>query len=235
MGSGYKLVGWAKRSVPNAEEMRQTMYFKHPSLILTEAFVRRPFQGAEPESARFIFIGLDANYDAAIEKSPIFQSLLDYLENGVTFWQKHKVHHPFLLPSYSGDGRFYHKSFASIGFTPELAEDISFVELLHVPTYGKSSLKIEDLNHEHLQRVNNAILRGRGQFIFIPDSVGRLMKASGCFPWLPKKPISEGGPLKVWLNTGSKIVYWHYHFSVYGRFDLAKQKQLRMIATLAGL
>lgn len=163
------------------------MYFRHKSLPLNDAFTERPFQGVEPKAARFMFIGLDANYDEDIENSPIFPQLLEYLKNGAELWKRHQVHHPFLLPSYKGAGRRYHKSVAAIGFTSENAEDISFVELLHLPTYGRSRLSSEDLDSAHLQRLNNAILHGRVQFIFIPESVGRLMKASGHFPWMPPK------------------------------------------------
>lgn len=180
------------------------MYFRHKSSPLNEAFNERPFQGVEPETAKFMFIGLDANYDEDIEDSPVFPLLLEYLKNGADFWKRHQAHHPFLLPAYKGDGRRYHKSFAAIGFTSENAEDVSFVELLHLPTYGRSRLSAEDLNSAHLKRLNNAILHGCAQFIFIPESVGRLMKASGHFPWISPKPTSEGGPLKIWLRTERK-------------------------------
>ncbi|MBA4372011.1 MAG: hypothetical protein C0402_04030 [Thermodesulfovibrio sp.] len=208
------------------------MYFRHKSSPLNEAFIERPFQGVEPESAKFIFVGLDANYDQNIENSPIFPRVLEYLKNGAMFWKQHKVHHPFLLPEYKGDGRRYHKTFADIGFTPEDAEDISFVELLHLPTYGRSRLDTTDLDAAHLQRLNNVILHGRAQFIFIPGGVGRLMKESGFFSWMPQDPMAEEGPLKVWFRTGRQTVYWHYHFSVYGSFEREKQRQLGAIAAL---
>jgi hypothetical protein len=38
-----------------------------------------------------------------------------------------------------------------------------------------------------------------------------------------------GGPLKVWRKTGSKTIYWHYHFSVYGKFEQKKAGQLKAI------
>jgi hypothetical protein len=208
------------------------MYSEHPSPALREAFAVRPFQGVAPEEARFIFIGLDANYDAKIETSPIYPQLLDYLKNGVAFWTKYKSHHPFLLPSYKGDGRRYHNTFASIGFTPEDSEDISFVELLHLPTYGRSNLAVEDLDTAHLMRLNDTILNGRAEFIFIPGSVGRLMRASKHFPWLPAQPTSGSSPLRTWLKSDTKTVYWHYHFSVYGKFEKDKQKQLAAITAL---
>lgn len=79
-------------------------------------FRRRPFQGADPALAKFLFVGLDANYDAGIESSPAFSSIIEYHNDGVAFWRRHRVHHPFLLPGYSGDGGLYHRSFAKVGF-----------------------------------------------------------------------------------------------------------------------
>src|SRR5690349_12751256 len=111
------------------------MYNAHPSSTLTATFASRPFQGAAPDAATFLFVGLDANYSPTIEDSPIFAELLRYLADGVAFWRKYGVHHPFLLPQYRGDGRRYHQAFARIGFTPANAADVSFVELLHVPTF----------------------------------------------------------------------------------------------------
>ena len=128
------------------------MYHPHPSDLLNKIFSAKPFQGADPETATFLFVGLDANYAPSIETTPIFSSIVDYLDDGVAFWCKYGVHHPFLLPGYRGDGRLYHKTFASIGFTVEHAAQVSFVELLHVPTCGRSSLVPEDLDPQHLLR-----------------------------------------------------------------------------------
>jgi hypothetical protein len=210
------------------------MYHIHDSKPLIKAFERRPFQGAEPESAKFLCVNLDANFDRDIENSPIFPLVPEYLNDGVSFWKKYGVHHPFLLPEYTGDGRYFHESFASIGFTPEEAGDVSFVELLHVPTYGRSSLRAGDLNPEHLQRLNMAILGGRSRYIFVPGSIARLMRASGHFPWMPALPTDEGGPLKVWRTMDTKTVYWHYHCSVYGRYEATKREQLSAIGALRG-
>ena len=83
------------------------MFTPHPSPILTDHFARKPWQGVEPADARFLFIGLDANYAGDIERSPIFPALLQYHEDGPGFWRGNGVHHPFLLPCYKGDGRRY--------------------------------------------------------------------------------------------------------------------------------
>ena len=211
------------------------MFSQHQSVILNKVFSEKPFQGVEPESAEFLFVGLDANYAPDIEESPVFPKLREYLRDGAAFWQKYGVHHPFLLPEYRGDGLFYHNSFAKIGFRPEHAANVSFIELLHVPTFGRSSLSVEDLSVSHLRRINDAILRGQPSYIFIPVSVAKLMKISGEFPWLPRSPSVDGTPLKVWYKTGNKRVYWHYHFSVYGKFNEEKMNQLTAIGSLIGL
>jgi hypothetical protein len=70
------------------------------------------------------------------------------------------------------------------------------------------------------------------EYIFIPDGVAKLMRATGQFPWMPKAPQASGNALKVWFKDDNKIVYWHYHFSVYGKFQEQKVKQLREISEL---
>lgn len=210
------------------------MYTRHKSPALNDLFIAKPFQGAEPETARFLFIGLDANYDSHIEQSPVFPRLLEYLNDGPAFWRKYLVHHPFLLPEYRGAGRKYHRTFAEIGFNPNDAEHVSFIELLHVPTEGtKNPLTKADLDLSHMQRINSAILRGKAQLMFIPTGVGRLMKTSDLFPWLPAKPTPTEGPLRIWYKTQTKTMYWHYHFSVYGKFEHEKKQQLAAIRSLA--
>ena len=143
----------------------------------------RPYQGVEPSSAAYLFIGLDANYDPNIERNPIFARVLEYHEDGVGFWRRHGVHHPFLLPEYKGDGRRYHRAFARVGFEPKHAPLVSFVELLHVPTVGRSQLTVADLHPPHLQMLNSAILEGKPKHIFVSASVARLMQTSEAFPW----------------------------------------------------
>lgn len=105
------------------------MYQLHPSAKLQALFRKRPFQGGQPENAEFLFVGLDANYAADLERAPAFGSIVEYHDDGVAFWQRHRVHHPFLLPSYRGDGRRYHQKFARVGFKPEDAARVSFIEL----------------------------------------------------------------------------------------------------------
>lgn len=180
----------------------------------------------------FLFVGLDANYDADIEHSPIFQSVLEYHQDGVAFWHRNGVHHPFLLPQYSGDGRHYHRNFARIGFEPRHASFVSFVELLHVPSVGRNKkLAPQDLDPLHLLMINSAILDGQAQHIFISAGVARLMRASGSFPWLSRNTLSPT-VLPVLYRQGHRSVYLHLHFSNYGKFQLRLEAEATAIASL---
>jgi len=208
------------------------MYQLHPSETLKEVFARQPYQGVAPEVARFLFVGLDANYAPDIEKSPIFPALLDYHEDGPAFWRKHGVHHPFLLPGYAGDGRRYHRTFAKIGFRPHHAELVSFVELLHVPTAGRSQLTTEDLDRKHLEGLRRAIFDGPAQYIFLSAGVVRLMQATGRFSDLRQSSGASSGALRTLFKDSGRTVYLHLHFSNYGKFELRLQAEARDIASL---
>jgi hypothetical protein len=208
------------------------MYVRHPSSELNELFAHKPYQGVVPSQSTFLFVGLDANYDARISAHPIFGKVLEYHEEAVSFWQRHLVHHPFLLPSYLGDGRHYHRSFARIGFLPEHAGLVSFAELLNVPTVGRNKLDSKDLDRAHLKWLNAAMLEGGARHVFLPREVARLMRASGEFTWLPAAPIDNTGALDVLCRSGDTTVYSHLHFSVYGKFESKKVAQANAIAGL---
>jgi len=209
------------------------MIHRHECADLKRAFLVKPYQGASPESAKYLFVGLDANYNKDVADSEIFATLLEYLDDGVAFWKRTRVHHPFLLPKYTGDGKFYHRSFAKIGFLSEDANKVCFVELTDVPTFGQSKLALSDLNPDHLQRLNLAIVSGVAKFTFIPDRVGKLMKASGAFPWMSAAPQVDGeSALKIWYRDGERTVSWHYHLSVYGKCERDKSRQLAAMRAL---
>lgn len=207
------------------------MYLPHPSRELSALFVQRPFQGVEPAAAVFLFIGLDANYAEDIERSPIFQQVVEYHQDGVAFWHRYGVHHPFLLPQYSGDGQRYHRNFARIGFAPVHAALVSFVELLHVPTFGRNKLVPEDLDSKHLRMLNSAILSGYAQHIFVSPGVVCLMRASKDFSWLSRSPATRS-ILPVLYEQAGKRVYSHLHFSNYGRFQAQLDAEAQAIASL---
>ena len=133
------------------------MYVRHPSAELQYLFASRPYQGADPTRAKYVFVGLAAS----IDRTRFFEKVREYHEDGPRFWRKHGVHHPFLLPDYTGDGRFYHRSFARIGFSPANADDVSFVEALEVPTTGRSELEPFDLNPLHIAWLADTLLSRR--------------------------------------------------------------------------
>lgn len=211
------------------------MYTIHPNQVLNRAFFRKPFQGVEPTKAKYLFVGLDANYSQTVDKNRIFKYLIDYLEDGVSFWKTYGVHHPFLLSDYKkGDGWKYHHTFSKIGFQTEHADQVSFIELLHIPTCGRSKLKASDLDVEHLIFLQNAIVNGSARYIFISDGVARLMRNFPIFSWMPKQARDIGLPLKLWAEVENKRIYWHYHFSVYGKFERGKNEQLIEIGKIIG-
>lgn len=209
------------------------MYELHPSARLREAFAARPFQGAVPENAKYIFVGLDANYAPDIERSPIFDDVISYLADGPGFWRRSGVHHPFRLPQYgNGDGARYHRTFASIGFGPQHAGEVSFYELLHVPTCGRNKLTPQDFDRGHLERLSRLVLEGAGRSVFMPDSAARLLRAAGVAKWLSKEPGKGDGALGHWYRSPSTTVYCHYHLSVYGHQEATKRAQIEEIRGL---
>lgn len=212
------------------------MYQPHPSQKLTEMFRDKPYQGAPPESAEFVFVGLDANYDAQIENSPAFPCVLEYHYDGVAFWRRHKVHHPFLLADYWGDGQRYHRNFARTGFEPEDACRVSFVELLHIPTVGRSKLVAKDLDSAHLKWLDGIIQRGAKRNVFLSDKVIRLMLNSRrlldsrLFPKLPK-PIANQ-VLPQLHKVEETTIYQYLHFSNYGARQARMTREAAAIARL---
>ena len=207
------------------------MYNIHPSRELNNLFKSKPYQGVEPSLAHFLFIGLDANYQEDIESKEIFKKITDYHEDSVVFWQKYNVHHPFLLSDYRGDGQRYHRNFSKIGFKAEHANQISFVELLHVPTVGRNKLHFTDLDENHLAMIGNAIFYGKPKHIFVSANVLQLMRDSKRFSWLSK--INQTKEiLPVIFSKNEKSIYKHLHFSNYGKFQLQLEKEALAIFNL---
>jgi hypothetical protein len=169
---------------------------------LQQIFSQRPFQIQEPEKAKIIFLGLDANSDKDIEKDEcFFKEILEYLEDGVKYWKLNGYHTPMLKPDYKGNGRRYHKQFRKLGFSSNNADDICFLELLKYCTYGSSTknnkLFIERLcdneNKEHLDRIKR--LFEIKNIICISKSVKRIIDK-----------------MKLFDTDNDKIII-HTHFS----------------------
>ena len=209
------------------------MFQSHPSRTLNQIFSTRPFQGVEPDKAEFLFVGLDANYSADLDDSEVFQDVIEYHEDGPGFWRSSGVHHPFLLPKYRGDGKRYHRNFARIGFTAADADRIGFVELLHVPTVGRSQLTPQDLNASHLERLDDVIRNGMAKHTFLSASVAKLMKLSGIYPWLNTKD-KQDGVLPVLYAARGRSVHLHLHFSNYGKFQAQMDAEAKAISSLLG-
>ena len=204
------------------------MFIPHRNNKLHKLFSLKPYQGADPATAQFLFFGLDANYAPDVGDQPYFSEIVTYLEDGVSYWRQSGYHHPFQHPEYRGDGALYHRRFAEIGFTKEHAELVSFVELIDVPTSGRSNLQPNDLKPAHLDRLRAWVLDGRAAYILIPPGVSRLLRRIPQFSWLPEDPISHDGSLPVLFRSEQKVVFAPFHFSCVGKHCLKKNRDLQI-------
>jgi len=214
------------RDKNSVKDGKQTPYNCHTSKKLQDCFIKKPWQGEDPKKACFLFVGLDANFEPESKIPPAFfkGEILTYLDDGVGYWQKRGFHHPFMHPDYRGSGRLYHERFAQIGFKPDEANLVSFVELLHVPTTGRSNLNANDLCPDHLYKLADWFSRGSAQYIFFVSSkVTRLIrqaKNSHDFDLLPLNHVQmdkDFKDLKVLRKKNGQTIYGIYHFSVHYR------------------
>lgn len=147
---------------------------KHPSQELQNLYRNRNFQGANPDNAKILFVGRDPNWAVDIEDMPVFEKVKEYLIDGVGFWNKYNIHHPFLLQEYKGDGKRYHKIFSKLEIERNHADKISFVELIGIPTTGmsmKNSKRFYDYllsssNIAHLNELDK-LINDSSKIIFI--------------------------------------------------------------------
>lgn len=229
----YPFVVLSDKNIGRDQE--QMPYNPHPSNRLRMHFQEKPWQGCDPTSAKFLFVGLDANF--APNSESLLPEIFDYLCDGVLFWQTERddgqfYHHPFRLPHYNGDGKPYHDKFAEISFEPKCAECVSFVELLHVPTIGKSSLENGDLSPDHLCSLKNIFDCGTAKYVFTYKAVSELMRQTKAFPWLRPKP-RKNGDLKVLRDKNGQHVYQMYHLSCHYRRQLeVLNRQIAQICTI---
>lgn len=207
------------------------MYQIHPSEKLNGLFENKPYQGAHPFEAKFLFLGLDANYAENIENQNIFEQIVEYHENGVKFWQKYGIHHPFLLPNYKGDGKRFHQNFAKIGFLPCHAAYISFIELLHVPTVGRNRLISKDILSKHIEFLRQAIFKGEAEYIFVTSTAYNLLKTVNGFEAL-KKSFETVTSLRTLYQDEQRKIFQHLHFSNYGKFQQQMTLEAKSIFAL---
>lgn len=199
---------------------------KHPCDELNKAY--QWYQGQNPYSAKFIFIGKDANFSSDISTSRIFNEVLKYLADGVKYWRCKKRHHPFLSPLYEkGPGYKYHHSFSKMGLSFEYADKISFVELLDFPTCGNTTPPrlMTLLNVGHIKKLDDllqsstnkkAVYIARGAYPILYE----IGKEKHCFKCLPEPQIAhkneqrfERNKLYTVYDDKNLKVYVITHFS----------------------
>jgi len=208
-------------------------YTEHPSPILKALFREKSWQGANPMQAKYVFVGLDANF--AIDVETQIPQIISYLQDGPQFWTNTERHHPFMLDGYNGDGVLYHRNFKLIGFTPAEACQVSFIELVEKPTTGRSRLTFGDLSLNHMNWIRDIIDNGNAKYILIPPQAIKLMKRKEVFSWLRRRrPIRIEGNFKVWRDDAERgqIIYEMYHLSNYGKHYATLKLQIEQLSEL---
>lgn len=166
-----------------------------------------------------IFIGIDANYPEDIAKYPEFlRRISEYHQDGVSFWKKYGVHHPFLLDEYpfpkNTGGVPYHRNFRKMELSARYADFISFIELLDVPTTGSTNERVfwRLFRKEHVQAIDNLITNGSGRVVFLSNKVLQYMrkmkKLHRTFNWCPDKIVSG-----AFSRIGDTVLFNAKHFS----------------------
>ncbi len=199
------------------------MHFtKHTSPRMVSLFNEKPYQGQNPHAAKIIFLSSDANYSPEISDHEFFKYILEYQADGIDFWKKYDVHHPFLLPNYPFDrtraGVPFHRNFSKIGLTKNHAEHISFVELLDVPTIGNKSrdkqLFWQLVSTDHLAFIDELLLSEKQKVVFVPGGILKdmlkLKRDYGVFDWLDYEPQKN---TKYSMQINGTTIYETYHFS----------------------
>jgi hypothetical protein len=162
--------------VEECETEHNSIFGIHPSMKLQDLYKSRYWQGQSPDKAKVIFLGLDANWDKDIENNEAFNKIVEYLQDGVSFWERYGVHHPFLLPEYKKkSGYRYHKGFAKLGIDKMHASEVSFVELINKPTYGTSTKEKNEymslINADYIKELNDKIFDNRRKIVFLSKSL----------------------------------------------------------------
>ena len=201
--------------------MAKSIFQKHQSEELNKLYLKKNYQGANPNDAKILFVGRDPNWASDIETMRLFRYISQYLTDGVSFWNKYKIHHPFLLPNYKGDGKRYHKIFSKLNIESSFSNKISFVELIGFPTTGnaKSNNKLfleyltSDANRNHLIELDS-FLNDTEKIIFIAwgliDDLKYLNSKTGLF-----KKFVQMNKSKMSISELNKYenIFIHRHFS----------------------
>jgi hypothetical protein len=199
-------------------------YDIHPSERLRTLFSEKPYQGADPSSARVLILGNDANYSPEISAHQFFDRILEYHQDGVQFWQHTGFHHPFVLPEYPLDSRKggvkYHSNFRKLNFSSVDADKFSFVELLDVPTIGNTGsnkgLFFRLINESHLDWLEYLIFDTEPKFVLVNQtlakSISRIMKETGKLGRLGPLIANKSVQTVAYASTNATI-YNGYSFS----------------------
>jgi hypothetical protein len=201
--------------------------------MLQEAF-SCGYQGANPNQAEILFVGLDANFAEDIaSEGELYQDVLAYLFDGPKYWETHDTHHPFLLHPSAADGWRYHSRFSQIGLTARDAHRVSFVELLHVATVGRRPIRRSDLDQTHIARLQAWMTGGNVRFVFASRMVGRWLQRMRLFEELRSPATETASGLLGWTlrSTGQQLLL-HSHFSAWGCQCAQLQKDLLSIRAL---
>lgn len=212
---------------------------KHPSKKLQDVFKQKPYQMQCPEKAKIIFLGLDANWDEDIEEKSYFDEFIEYLNDGVKYWESNKdrkgrhIHTPMLRKFKNVDGRKggrkYHREFRKLCFSHNNAKDICFIELLNVCTCGKSKesnesrkefnrLLLDSEKEGHLERIQK--LFEKENTICISKSISTILNDKLKFDITNgRKVIRTHLKDKKKPDTSSKNLIIHTHFSARGNND----------------
>lgn len=202
--------------------MVDSEYDQHDSVALNEIFAAQefPHQGQNPMDASVVFFGLDANYSPGIsDHAAFFERIIEYHNDGVGFWKRYGVHHPFLQGDYplkkNTGGVPYHRKFTWLGLDDRFADTVSFVELIPVPTTGRTdpSSFWQLFQPDHARRIDALVESGERRMIVLSKSVADqymrvAAKRYGVFLWLLKRfQLGHLGQI------GKTVIYGAPHFS----------------------
>jgi len=187
-------------------------------------FKDKPYQGSDPENSKVIIIGNDANYSQEITEDSFFNKILEYHADGVKFWKKYDVHHPFLLDEYplkkTEGGVPYHKKIQKLGFDKRFANIFSFVELLNVPTIGSTSENIklfyEMLDKAHLEWLEDIIFSDNNKLVLtnqtLANNIRKISKKHGSLKRLNNILLNKKANT-VAYKSKNLTIYNGYSFS----------------------